>query len=64
MSEARPAGSTATRRRRQIPWTDVITTVAAIVLAFVVSVGIGLVFGLYPAARAAGLDPVRALHYE
>ncbi|HEU5485698.1 MAG TPA: ABC transporter permease, partial [Microlunatus sp.] len=36
MSEARPAGSTATRRRRQIPWTDVITTVAAIVLAFVV----------------------------
>ena len=33
-------------------------------VASVVSVTVGIVFGLYPAIRAAKLDPVHALHYE
>ncbi len=36
----------------------------AVVTGFGVSVAIGVVFGVWPAARAAQLDPVVALHYE
>ncbi len=47
-----------------IPNQKTIITVQSVLVAFSISVGVGILFGIYPARRAALMDPIEALRHE
>jgi putative ABC transport system permease protein len=46
-----------------LQWNTTVS-LASVLLAFIFSAGVGVLFGVWPARRAASLDPIQSLRYE
>jgi putative ABC transport system permease protein len=49
---------------KQLSGIDAVISLWSVALAFGISTAIGVIFGLYPARRAALMDPIEALRHE
>jgi putative ABC transport system permease protein len=58
------AGLGATRLVSTFAGWQTLTSVPPLLVAFLVALAVGIVFGYYPARRASRLDPIAALRYE
>ena len=50
--------------RTALPAVPAVVSPLWVTLGVIISVGVGLFFGYYPANRAANLDPIVCLRYE